>query len=308
MKLFLSKIILFSFVVTNFFIGYCQINVPINSPFLKILGTVQDGGLPHIGCQKTCCTNPSLELKQKLKVTALSVTQPKIKSTLLFEATPDIISQWNLLENIPSAIFLTHAHMGHYSGLIHLGREALGAQNIPVYVMPRMNTFLKQNAPWSQLVSLKNIALNEIDVNSKSSIGQLYITPILVPHRDEFSETVGYKIEGPKKTVLFLPDIDKWSLWEMNLSQVLQTVDYAFIDGTFFDESELNYRPIEEIPHPLVKETIALIKTYSKRLRNKVYFIHMNHTNPMLDPESRVSKWVLEQGFNIAREGQIFKL
>jgi pyrroloquinoline quinone biosynthesis protein B len=100
-----------------------------------------------LGCQKTCCTNPSLELKQRLKVTALSVTQPKINSILLFEATPDIISQWNLLENIPSAIFLTHAHMGHYSGLINLGREALGAQNIHVYTMPRMNTFLKQNAP-----------------------------------------------------------------------------------------------------------------------------------------------------------------
>ena len=308
MKLFLLRILIIGFITTSSFIGACQPNINTEIPYITILGRVQDGGLPHIGCQKLCCTSSSEELKQRLQVTALAVTQPKINSTLLFEATPDIISQWNLLENIPSAIFLTHAHIGHYSGLIHLGREALGAKSIPVYAMPRMASFLKQNAPWNQLISLKNIDLFQIEANSKNSIGQIHITPILVPHRDEFSETVAYKIEGPQKAVLFLPDIDKWSRWELNLEQILKTVDYAFVDGTFFDESELNYRPLEEIPHPLVKETIALLKTYSKKLKGKVYFIHMNHTNPMLDPKSKASKWVLEQGFNIAREGQTFRL
>ena len=308
MKLFLLRILIIGFITTSCFIGTCQSKINTEIPYITILGTVQDGGLPHIGCQKLCCTSSSQELKQRLQVTALSVTQPKINSTLLFEATPDIISQWNLLKNIPSAIFLTHAHIGHYSGLIHLGREALGAKRIPVYAMPRMTSYLKQNAPWNQLISLKNIDLFQIEANSKNSIGQIHITPILVPHRDEFSETVAYKIEGPQKTVLFLPDIDKWSRWELELAQILKTVDYAFIDGTFFDESELNYRPLEEIPHPIVKETIALLKPYSKKLRDKVYFIHMNHTNPMLNPKSKASKWVLEQGFNIAREGQTFRL
>lgn len=308
MKFFLLRILIIGFITTSCFIGTCQSKINTEIPYITILGTVQDGGLPHIGCQKLCCTSSSQELKQRLQVTALSVTQPKINSTLLFEATPDIISQWNLLKNIPSAIFLTHAHIGHYSGLIHLGREALGAKRIPVYAMPRMTSYLKQNAPWNQLISIKNIDLFQIEANSKNSIGQIHITPILVPHRDEFSETVAYKIEGPQKTVLFLPDIDKWSHWELELAQILKTVDYAFIDGTFFDESELNYRPLEEIPHPIVKETIALLKPYSKKLRDKVYFIHMNHTNPMLNPKSKASKWVLEQGFNIAREGQTFRL
>ena len=108
--------------------------------------------------------------------------------------------------------------------------------------------------------------------------------------------------------MLFLPDIDKWSRWENDLAEILKEVDYAFIDATFFDESELNYRPIEEIPHPLVKETISLLQPLSKKLKNKVFFIHMNHTNPMLDRKSEATKWVLKQGFNIAREGQTFKL
>ena len=92
------------------------------------------------------------------------------------------------------------------------------------------------------------------------------------------------------------------------MTKILKDVDYAFIDATFFDVSELNYRPIEEIPHPLVKETVALLRPLSKKLKSKVYFIHMNHTNPMLDSKSKASKWVLEQGFNIAREGQTLEL
>ena len=119
---------------------------------------------------------------------------------------------------------------------------------------------------------------------------------------------MGYRIQGPNKAALFLPDIDKWERWNTDLVEILKTVDYAFIDATFFDEAELDYRPIDEIPHPLVKETIALLEASPNHLKKKVYFIHMNHTNPMLNPNSNATKWVLNQGFNIARKGQSFDL
>jgi len=277
-------------------------------PILFVLGTVQDGGLPHVGCVKSCCSNLTPEQGAQHKVTALAVKQPKINTSILFEASPDIVSQWNHLENSPTAVFLTHAHIGHYTGLMYLGKEALGAKNIPVYVMPRMRSFLKSNAPWSQLVELKNIELIKMTSERPKTLGNVQITPILVPHRDEFSETVGYRIQGPNKTALFLPDIDKWERWNTDLAEILKTVDYAFIDATFFDEAELDHRPIDEIPHPLVKETVALLETSPNHLKKKVYFIHMNHTNPMLNPNSAATKWVLNQGFNIARKGQSFGL
>ena len=199
--------------------------------------------------------------------------------------------------------------MGHYSGLLQLGREALGAKNIPVHVMPRMADFLNDNGPWNQLISLGNIKLFPMVENQSIYFtNEIIITPLIVPHRDEFSETVGYRIQGPNKTVLFIPDIDKWSKWNENLKAILETVDYAFLDATFFDQEEINYRPLEEIPHPLVKETIAYLYPVSQELKNKVYFIHMNHTNPLLDPKSKATQWVLSQGFHVARKGQQFKL
>lgn len=277
--------------------------------YLKILGTVQDGGAPHIACKKKCCKNLSPQEKANRKITCLEIFQPESKQSILFEATPDIVSQWASLSFPLKGIFITHAHIGHYSGLLHLGREALGSKDIPVYVMPKMYSFLENNAPWSQLVNLKNIQLNPLQNNKYvEPLKNLKITPILVPHRDEFSETVGYKIKGPNKTILFIPDIDKWTLWEENLITLLKEVDVAFIDATFFSQEEVNYRPLSEIPHPLVLETIDYLKNEDISLKNKVYFIHMNHTNPMLDENSKVSKLIFNEGFNIARLGYQFEL
>jgi len=70
----------------------------------------------------------------------------------------------------------------------------------------------------------------------------------------------------------------------------------------------VQHRAISEIPHPLVQETIQLLNTKSKTFKNKVYFIHMNHTNPLLNQDGDTTKWVLKQGFRIARLGQQFKL
>ena len=277
--------------------------------FLHILGTVQDGGSPHLGCKKDCCLNLSEQDKKIRKVTSLEIFDQIKNESILFEATPDIIYQWNSLYSTPKGIFLTHAHIGHYSGLIHLGKEALGAKGILVYAMPKMSFFLKENGPWSQLVKLNNIKLVNLSNNiAVTVLEKIKVTPFLVPHRDEFSETVGYKIEGPSKSILFIPDIDKWLLWNRNLIDLLKTVDLAFIDGTFFNAKEVNYRPISEIPHPLVEETIEFLSDQKESIKNKVYFIHMNHTNPLLNPKSKESKWVLGQGFRIAQIGQVFKL
>jgi len=181
-----------------------------NTPYLIVLGTVQDGGSPHLGCNKNCCEALTVFQKEARKVTSIAVIEPKNNFNILFEATPDIIPQWKMLPSAPKAIFLTHAHMGHYTGLLQLGREALGAKNIPVHVMPRMAGFLNDNGPWNQLISLGNIKLFPMVENQSIYFtNEIIITPLIVPHRDEFSETVGYRIQGPNKTVLFIPDIDK---------------------------------------------------------------------------------------------------
>jgi len=281
-----------------------------------VLGTTQDAGSPQIGCIKDCCKNLFTKPDPSRKVTSLGLFDPAQKKKYLFEATPDIAVQLyslktvsNISSDFPDGIFLTHAHIGHYAGLMYLGKEALNASQVPVYAMPRMKTFLEQNGPWSQLVNLKNITLQNLQNGVAVTLSnELQIIPFLVPHRDEFSETVGYKIIGPTKKALFIPDIDKWEKWNQDIRQAVAQVDYAFIDATFFDAEEINNRDIKEIPHPFIIETLRLFEAMPASEKRKIHFIHLNHTNPALLKDSPQSKQILNMGFNIARFKDVFKL
>jgi len=271
---------------------------------IKILGVVQDGGFPHLGNNKTCCEN----IQQKKFVTSIILINNENNESYLFDASPDINEQLNFMGDRINkdlkGIFLTHAHIGHYTGLMFFGREALNSNLINVFAMPRMKKFLETNGPWSQLVKLNNINLIQIHSESVFSLSdQIRITPFEVPHRGEFSETVGYKIHGPNKTALFIPDIDKWYLWEKSIVDEVRKVDYALIDATFYDSKEVNYRDISEIPHPFVIETMSLFKNSSKKEKSKIYFIHLNHTNPLLDEKSKEFNDIINKGYNVAYEG-----
>jgi pyrroloquinoline quinone biosynthesis protein B len=290
---------------------------PIDTLSLLVLGNVQDGGSPHIGCKKTCCKALFEQPDPSRKVVSLGIIDPENKKTYIFEATPDFTTQIKYLaraatfatKETPDGIFLTHAHIGHYAGLMFLGREAMNASKVPVYAMPKMKQFLENNGPWGQLVHTNNIAIQSIFPNQRIELTpNLAVTPLLVPHRDEYSETVGYIIEGISKKVLFIPDIDKWEKWNTQIVQMIGEVDYAFIDATFFDAQEINNRNIAEIPHPFVIESMNLFKNLPTKEKNKVHFIHFNHTNPLLDASSKQSKVVLENGFHIARMGDMVKL
>ena len=276
---------------------------------VKILGVVQDGGLPHLGNNKTCCEN----IQQNKYVTSIMLINNENNESYLFDASPDINEQLNFMgDRIKTdlkGIFLTHAHIGHYTGLMYFGREALNSKSINVYAMPRMKRFLEDNGPWSQLVSLKNILIKEINNNSKLSVDpHIIIQPIEVPHRAEFSETVGYIIHGPNKKLLFITDIDKWYLWDKSIIDEIKKVDYALLDATFYDEKEINYRDISEIPHPFVIESLELFKNLKLKEKRKIYFIHLNHTNPLLNSDSEEYKNVVSKGFNVANEGLELKL
>jgi pyrroloquinoline quinone biosynthesis protein B len=191
---------------------------------------------------------------------------------------------------------------------MHFGREAYNASETLVYAMPKMTFFLNQNGPWSQLVSLKNIKLKPLQENQAVFLDQsLSVTPLKVPHRDEYSETVGYLIKGKNKTALYIPDIDKWSKWTVAIEQLIEQVDYAFLDGTFFLDGEVP-RPMAEVPHPFVSETAALLSSLPLKERQKVYFIHLNHSNPARNAEFQGRIALEKQGFHFAEFGLSFDL
>lgn len=186
------------------------------APYVMVLGVAQDAGYPQINCTKACCKTAWQQPALRRMTACLAIVDPATKQQWIIDATPDIKNQLQLLKAKTSTekidgVLLTHVHMGHYTGLLHFGREAMGASQIPVYALPKMKSFLEQNGPWSQLVALQNISIQQLQADSAFNLNaHITIKPFLVPHRDEFSETAGYEIIINGRSLVFIPDIDKW--------------------------------------------------------------------------------------------------
>ena len=283
------------------------------APYAIVLGTAQDGGIPHAGCYKSCCERARQNPELQRFPASLALVDPLTRQRFIIDCTPEFPRQLDLLNAHSdrswglSGVLLTHAHIGHYTGLIHLGREVMGTAALPVYVMPRMAEFIRSNAPWRQLVDFGHIELRDLEADQSLSLTEnLSVIPHLVPHRAEISETVGFTIQGAQNKALYLPDIDDFESWDRSLEAVIEQVDRAWIDGTFFDAKELPGRDLSTIPHPLMSETLKRLETSSKALRAKVHFIHLNHSNPVCQTDHPAYLQMRASGCQLAADGDRF--
>jgi len=302
------------------------------TPYLLVLGTAQDAGLPQIGCSAPCCESARADPTRVRMVASLLIVDPRSGQRWLIDATPDLAAQVERARGHPpgrnaaapsggrpalfDGVFLTHAHMGHYTGLAELGREAYAASKLPVHCTASMANFLTRNGPWSQLVDRGEISLKILQPGDPvvlardpvTNLPDLTVTAFSVPHRDEFSDTVGYRVEGPTKSVLYIPDIDKWERADRSLARWLGSVDMALLDGTFFADGEVPGRSMADIPHPFITETLALLELLPVAPRARVLFTHLNHSNPAAREGSEAQRTVQAAGSRIAREGDVFEL
>lgn len=282
-------------------------------PYLLVLGIAQDGGVPQTGN----LSDPAWDdVSKRRSVACLALVDPVDGGRWMFDATPDIKEQLHALDlEAPTVerpglkgIFLTHAHIGHYLGLALLGHESMGARDVPVYTMPRMASFLRQNGPWDQLVRYRNVELLELTANKPVRVNpRITVTPIPVPHRQEYSEVVGYRIQGPLHSALYIPDIDSWETWDaegVRIEDEIEGVDYAFLDGSFFSNGEIPGRDMSGFPHPFITHSMERFAKLSASERSKIRFIHFNHTNPVLDPGGPQNRQVRTAGFGLAVEGE----
>jgi pyrroloquinoline quinone biosynthesis protein B len=287
-----------------------------NQVTVVVLGIMQDGGLPHVGCLCSRCQAAYDDPRQVQYISSLAVVDSRGPETAVWfiDATPDIRHQMNLLQKAlgthsleqnrlrsPRGLFLTHAHAGHISGLMQLGPEMMNISGMPVYTSLGLVTLLRETRLWRPLI--QRLALIPLSTAQPVSLGpDLTIYPIPVPHRDEWGiGTFAFQISGPSKSLLYLPDIDSWEPWA-RAEDHLQAADYALIDGTFYYDDELNGR----FPpaHPLIPHTLNLYGN----LPCQIYLTHLNHTNPVLDEDSPERQAVLDAGANIAYTGQTFIL
>jgi pyrroloquinoline quinone biosynthesis protein B len=293
-----------------------------DQPYVLVLGAAQDGGMPQLACECERCAGARSDPARAERVVSLLLVDPRDGRRWLFEATPDLARQVQAAEGhgaqrvgtgsrpaLFDGVFVTHAHTGHYSGLLQLGREGYGTETTTLYGTPRLLNFLRTHGPWSLLFEAQHLVGQSLAPGERVQLApDLCVTALAVPHRDEFSDTVAFRIDGPARSMLFLPDVDKWERWERSVEQEIAQVDYALLDGTFYSGDEIPGRDMDEIPHPFILESMQRFAHLDGEQRAKVFFTHLNHSNPVHDPKSQESRAVNTAGMGVARRGAIFRL
>jgi pyrroloquinoline quinone biosynthesis protein B len=286
-------------------------------PYVLVLGTAQDGGVPHVACTCPRCEAARRDPKRRRAVASIAIVVPSTGRRYVVDATPDLSRQLDLLppagtkgrgkvDRAPvDGVLLTHAHVGHYLGIAFFGYEAVHTSGLPVHATPRMAAFLRGNAPWSRLVARGEIELREAPPGVAFDLDSgVRVTPFAVPHRDEDSDTVGFKIAGPRHAIAYVPDTDTWATWSPEALRTLAECDTLLVDGTFFAALELPGRDIGQIGHPLIVTTMDRLESEVRSGRIRVLFTHLNHSNNALDPSGREFREVEKRGFAVAGDGQ----
>ena len=293
------------------------------APHLLVLGTAQDGGFPHASCDCPRCTAAADGSIPARMVASLAIVLPTARKRYLIDATPDIRPQLELLatrtwrsaghqpgvERRPlDGVFLTHAHIGHYLGLAFFGFEAVHTQALPVYATPKMSGFLAEHAPWAQLVRMGNIEQKPTTPGDRVDLGPVQIHAHVVPHRDEYADTVAYVIQGPHRRAVYVPDTQPWKRWTAPVQALTQGAQLLIVDGSFADPAELPGRALEEIGHPMLSATMDLFQADVDNGRLEVLFTHLNHSNAAVDPRSESAANVRARGFRILADGDSIEL
>lgn len=275
---------------------------------LVIMGSAQDGGVPQLGMHEA----GSME-----RTAASAAVVGGGGQALLLDASPDVRRQQRALLEYPQyaarhgnafdGILLTHGHMGHYAGLVQFGMEAHNADLVPCWGTRRMGAFLRANEPWARLFREGHLVFYEIAPGEQfQPIPGLMAEAVSVPHRAEYTDTVGYLITGASgRTALYLPDVDDWASWT-DAASVIASTHVAVLDATFFDETEALGRLLAEVPHPFVVDTVARFEELTAE--TTIVLSHLNRSNPLCDPGSEQADWVRSKGFAVAWDGMAIDL
>ncbi len=242
----------------------------------------QDAGVPQAGCRCARCRRAWTSPDSVRLAACLGIIDHPAQRFWLVDATPDIRSQLATLHHNftgyeLAGVALTHAHAGHYTGLVHFGKEGWNTAGLPLYASSRMLQFLLENQPWASLLAanLKPVVLEAgVDMALSDLVGLL---PVAVPHRGEFSDTLAFTIVTEERKLFYCPDIDGWQGFD--LEGALAGVEYALLDGSFYSADELPGRDLADIPHPLAADTAARVAD----LPVWTWLVHLNHSNPLHD-------------------------
>ncbi|CAI9085804.1 pyrroloquinoline quinone biosynthesis protein PqqB [Candidatus Methylacidiphilum fumarolicum] len=289
-----------------------------------VLGSGAGGGIPQWNCLCPNCVRARMEIKEKKEVFSFRRTQSSIavrmegEKWILLNASIDLPTQLALhLELVPpgleirsspfAAIILTDGQIDHASGLLSL-REG---KEIEIVCSDSTWDLISEHYPIARILS-SYVRLKRSSFPIK--IGSLLFDAFELPggpppyakREPRPGDVIAVSIEDESGLkVVYCPALPSIS---SSLEEFIQEAECLFVDGTFWSENELllwniKEKKASEMGHiPVGGENGSLSWLSTLQIPKKIY-IHINNTNPMLDPDSAQAKAVRSLGIEIAYDG-----
>jgi pyrroloquinoline quinone biosynthesis protein B len=261
---------------------------------VEILGNVQDGGVPHLGCGCDVCEAAREDQRKQKYVASILLKESSDEDSVryLIDATPDV--RYQIKGDYLDGVFISHGQLGHITGLLDFGEEGCDKNDLPVYVTDKTRRFIEHNDPYRLLIDKDNIDLKDFNDGESLNLQGAEIEAREAEHSRLNTDTTSFMIKGPEKKLFYMSDIHAWT--EETLQSVKEA-DIAIVDGTFWNEEEIDR--FEEVTHPVMKETMHKTEDWD----TEIYFTHLNHTNPVLRKDSEERKELEERGYHVAEKG-----
>jgi pyrroloquinoline quinone biosynthesis protein B len=294
---------------------------------ITVLGSASIGGVPEWDCTCPNCSAARLDLNLRRTRSSIAVTVEGDKY-ILFDAGHDLKTQLEMNGITPrldsvgetfresriDSVFLTHGHADHTVGVAEFctGKSF----ELPLYGPPDLIEFLfgsEENPNYfGELGRLAKNYVNPIPLAEEKAVtrlGEIEVRGFEVPHtkvledgRKYPSTTYAYEIKNENSRLVYAPDLGKLDPW---LIERLEGVDVFLMDATFWWDNELER--VSGIPvtsyqlgHVPQEASVVLLKDVGI---GRVVYTHFNHTNPVLDKDSRQLEIVENAGQEIAYDG-----
>ena len=288
---------------------------------LIVLGAAAGGGLPQWNCGCKNCSDARSGVIPRMTQSSVAVSLDGVSWALL-NASPDIRAQVDSCQKLHplalrgspiAAVVLSNGDIDHIAGLLTL-REKTG---FDVYATKAGLDILSSNSVFGVLDPAL-VGQHQITLDAPfEPVSGLTITPFAVPGKvalflegdalnlEEVGEqTVGLLLEDGSKRAAYVPGCAAIPDW---LLQRLGELDLLLFDGTVWNNDDMQRTGTGEktgarMGHVPLNGDLGSLARLAGVSGRKMY-IHINNTNPILQPYSPERAEVLAKGWEIAVDG-----
>lgn len=293
---------------------------------LMVLGAAAGGGLPQWNCGCRNCDDARAGKIPSMTQSSVAVSLDGVAWVVL-NASPDIRTQLAELTQMHppalrgtpiSAVVLTNGDIDHIAGLLTLREKTA----FDLYATRAGLGIVEKNSVF-RVLDPEFVRPQRIDLDiAFEPLPGLAVTPFAVPGKvalflegdvvnvEELGEqTVGLMLEGDGRRAAYIPGCATVPDW---LLDRLNGIDLLLFDGTVWNNDEMaqtgtGKKTGARMGHVPLNGPHGSLASFERFDARKI-FIHINNTNPILQPDAPERAEVLARGWEIAADGMEIRL